>query len=370
MKQNEIDIIYGSSPQSMVLELLKEIQPEQGLEHGARIGIKPNLVVAKPASSGATTSPQLVAGVVEYFQSKGYHNLCILEGSWVGESTSKAFKTCGYVELSAQYGVPLVDLKKDRFQEYQVQEMSLTVCNEVMARTDGGPLDYLINIPVLKGHCQTKLTCALKNMKGCIPDSEKRRFHSLGLHRPIACLNKIIRQDLILVDGMMGDLNFEEGGHPVPMNRILAARDPVLIDSYVASLMGFELNEVPYIQIAEELGVGKSNLTESIIHELNSVQNTPQISKMTGCTEIAEFQKLIEEKDACSACYGSLIHALERLRQGGELGKVKSKLYIGQFFREKYMKGIGIGSCTNCFHQYIPGCPPKAGDIIGFFRGN
>ena len=45
----------------------------------------------------------------------------------------------------------------------------------------------------------------------------------MGLHKPIACLNKAIKQDLIIVDGIMGDLNFEEGGNPVKMNRILAA---------------------------------------------------------------------------------------------------------------------------------------------------
>ena len=45
----------------------------------------------------------------------------------------------------------------------------------------------MINLPVLKGHCQTLITCALKNNKGLIPNAEKRRFHTLGAassHRP------------------------------------------------------------------------------------------------------------------------------------------------------------------------------------------
>ena len=37
------------------------------------------------------------------------------------------------------------------------------ICDSALA------LDFLINDPVLKGHCQTKITCALKNMKGLIP---------------------------------------------------------------------------------------------------------------------------------------------------------------------------------------------------------
>ena len=32
------------------------------------------------------------------------------------------------------------------------------------------------------------MTCALKNLKGCLPDREKRRFHALGLTKPIAAL--------------------------------------------------------------------------------------------------------------------------------------------------------------------------------------
>ena len=40
------------------------------------------------------------------------------------------------------------------------------------------------------------------------------------------------------------------------MNRIMAAADPVLCDAYVAHLMGYELEEIPYIQMAADLGAG------------------------------------------------------------------------------------------------------------------
>jgi Uncharacterized conserved protein len=359
MDRKDIFIIYGSSPQTMVKELLTMIRPEQEIERNARIGIKPNLVVAKPASSGATTAPEIVAGVIEYLTSKGLNNICILEGSWVGQRTPEAFKICGYEAIASRYGVPLIDLQRDSYREYDAAGMKLKICDRAMA------LDYLINIPVLKGHCQTKLTCALKNMKGCIPDSEKRRFHSLGLHRPIACLNKIIRQDLIIVDGLMGDLNFEEGGHPVAMNRILAAKDPVLVDSYVAGLMGFDLTEIPYIQIAESMGAGSADLRKAAIHELNNGASAPKISNFP---KFGGFAKYIEEREACSACYGSLVHALERIREQGGLGKVRSKLYVGQHYRGKCLDGIGIGTCTQSFRHYIQGCPPKARDIIEYLE--
>ena len=60
--------------------------------------------------------------------------------------------------------------------------MELEICREAKS------LDFLINVPVMKGHCQTKITCALKNMKGLLPNREKRHFHAMGLHKPIAHL--------------------------------------------------------------------------------------------------------------------------------------------------------------------------------------
>ena len=125
---------------------------------------------------------------------------------------------------------------------------------------------------MLKAHCQTKLTCALKNLKGCIPDSEKRRFHSQGLHRPIAALNVAIKTDLVVVDGMCGDLTFEEGGNPVPMNRIMVGYDPVLIDAYGAELIGLNPHSIKYITLAEEYGAGSTDVDKAEIIELGHRQ--------------------------------------------------------------------------------------------------
>ncbi|NLM36562.1 MAG: DUF362 domain-containing protein, partial [Firmicutes bacterium] len=173
MEKNRITVVYGENPREMVETLLAELKPETVLRPGAVIGLKPNLVLAKPAGSGATTHPELVEGIIRYFRAKGFTKLVIMESSWVGARTEEAFRVCGYRELAAQYGVELLDLKKDRTMTKATADGLLTVCAVPFA------VDYLINLPVLKAHCQTLLTCALKNLKGCIPDDEKRRFHRL-----------------------------------------------------------------------------------------------------------------------------------------------------------------------------------------------
>ena len=48
----------------------------------------------------------------------------------------------------------------------------------------------------------------------------------------------------------------------------------------------------------------------------------------------------------------------DRLRTSGQLGRINTKLYIGQYYRDKSIdNGIGIGQCTRKCPQYVPGCP-------------
>ena len=227
MKKNEIYIKSGTQYKEMTKELLTQCNlatliPDTDMQ----IGIKPNLVSPSEASWGATTHPEIVAGIIEYLQENGYRKIAVLEGSWVGDKTTEAYEVCGYRELSERYQVPFWDMQKDKGIERDCGGVKLNICERV------ADVDFLINVPVLKGHCQTKITCALKNMKGLITNTEKRRFHAMGLHNPIAHLNAGIHQDFIVVDNICGDLDFEDGGNPVVMNRVWAGMDPVLIDSY------------------------------------------------------------------------------------------------------------------------------------------
>jgi len=348
--------MYGEHPKSMVKTILDRIEFPHSLSPGKLIGIKPNLVLAKPSETGATTDPRLVAGLIEFLQEKGYENIKILESSWVGDKTSRAFEVCGYQKISQQYNVPLVDLKKDEYITRRCNGLELKVCKSILE------VDYLINVPVLKAHCQTKITCALKNLKGCIPDGEKRRFHTQGLHKPIACLNSIIKTDLVIVDGIIGDLTFEEGGNPVQMNRIIMGRDPVLVDSYASELLGFNRFAVEYISMAEKMRVGKGNVEDAKIYEINKDSKPEKILQPS--EKIKHLARWIEEDNACSACYGSLIHSLERLREKGKLDKLKEKILIGQGYKGKPGGQIGVGECTKNATRHIPGCPPRAGDIV------
>jgi uncharacterized protein (DUF362 family) len=357
MERNQIFINYGDQGKMMVKDLLQKIEVEAELQKDDLIALKPNLINATKSDQGATTDPEIVKGAIEYLQQKGFNNLMIIEGSWVGADTDNAFEVCGYQELALGYGIPIYNLKDDNFIKKYYQGLEIEIAEKALAA------DYLINFPVLKGHCQTNITCALKNLKGCISDFEKRKFHRQGLHQPIAYLNKLLKQDLIIIDGIYGDLDFEEGGNPVKMNRIIAAKDPVLVDSYAAALLGYSKTEVEYIEIAAQIGVGSKDLSRAEIAELNKDQG---VEINYSSQKIKKLAAKIEADNACSACYGSLIHALKRIEAKGELTKIDAKIKIGQGYQEKEFSGIGIGSCCSGSESFVNGCPPSARDILDF----
>lgn len=360
MRENQLAVIYGTSSGSMVRRLLERLAPQKDLPLSTKIALKPNLVLAKPSSSGATTTPGVTAGVIEFFQERGYKNICILESSWLGDDTGRAFKVCGYEELSHLYNIPLYDLKRDAAVKKTYRGLSLEVSKRALE------VDYLVNLPVLKAHCQTRITCALKNLKGCIPDREKKRFHSLGLHKPIAYLNKLLPSGLVVVDGLMGDLSYEEGGNPVEMGRIIGGYDPVLIDSYGAYLLGYNPLEIEYIEIAHRMGLGNLYSPETTLNELDRGKKPRHAFKPGKLVD--RLAKFIKEDHACSPCYGSLIHALHRLEEKGGTAGIGGPFYIGRGFTGKEHPGTGIGSCTSRMSRSLPGCPPSACEIIDFIR--
>ena len=80
-----------------------------------------------------------------------------------------------------------------------------------------------------------------------------------------------------------------------------------------------------------------------------------------------KLREMAEEVDSCSACYGYLIPALDRLDKEGLLRGFPEKICIGQGFRGK-SGTVGIGNCTNGFLHNLKGCPPTEEEIYCFLK--
>ena len=378
MNKNELIIIEGRSVADMALELcrrgsLADMIREKCGGGDPLIALKPNLVGPIPASDGATTHPEIAEAVLSYLKKNGFNRIVVMESSWVGDRTSDSLLVTGFGELCRRMDVPFWDLQEDRGSAVDAAGLELNICERVRQ------VDYLINLPVLKGHCQTRMTCALKNMKGCIPSSEKRRFHRMGLHDPIGHLAAAVHQDFIIADVICPDLLFEDGGNPVQLDRMICAADPVLMDAYGSQILALEQEEVSYIRIAAALGAGCPDTSQAEVsfylekreHEQDAgiryiraeVPSLPWNRNPGGM--LIRLREHVDEVDSCSACCGTLIPVLQKLEQEGKLDQIPDKICIGQGYRGK-TGNLGIGNCTSRFCHTLKGCPPTADEMYRF----
>ena len=342
--------VYGNDAHEMTLQLLNASEAFRLVPPGAGVALKPNLVVVGTPENGATTHAGVLSGAIEYFRAHGVSDISIIEGSWVGADTLPAMRRAGYDKVCEKYNVPFYDLKSDATRSVKTPVGKIDVCARAL---DAG---LLVDLPVLKGHCQTAMTCALKNLKGCLPDKEKRHFHAMGLMKPIAALAAILKPRLTIVDSICGDLNFEEGGTPVETNRMYLGTDPVQIDAYGAGLMGLSLSQVEYIGLAEQYGAGCAAFDESDLVNLNAPSDVKTYPKPSGT--VARLTKHVKQDMACSACFANLVRALYATNTSNDVD-----ICIGQGWQGKTFDGLGIGRCCKGARRCVMGCPPSAEQI-------
>jgi uncharacterized protein (DUF362 family) len=368
------------SIKTMVSNCLQDLGGiEQLVPPGSRILLKPNMVVAKPNSSGATTNPLILDALIEHLMQTSPGEIIIGESSEVGCDTMQAYKVTGVYDIAQKWKVTLLDFKKD--QQVYVDVPNGKVLKKVLIAETVRKVDYLINLPILKVHCQTTVTIGMKNLKGCIPDQEKSRFHRLNLHQCIADLNTVVIPDLTIVDATLCSLEWELGGLPVRLNTLLAGKNVLATDIVAASLLGYRIDEVEHLSLAVQAHLGPASLEEiKIISPTKLREVKPdQVTGKETHHQLPELEVL--EKGTCSSCKGALVAAVQRLYK--ERRSPSCIILMGQRAREKEDKIalnlkptkplIGMGQCcswvvSNYQGEQIKGCPVRAEDIYRYLK--
>ena len=118
--------------------------------------------------------------------------------------------------------------------------------------------DRVINLPVVKDHALTRLTCGLKNWYGLLGGT-RARLHQ-QIHQSIADMAAAIRPTLTIVDAtrvmMRGGPTGGRLEDVTRMDTVAAGTDPVALDAWGATLMKLDPRAVSHLEIAEKRGLG------------------------------------------------------------------------------------------------------------------
>jgi len=362
---NTITLTYGTQILKMVQDLMEKTGALDALRRDDTVVIKPNLVASRKDWVGVDTDPRVVEALVKMLKDRGISRITVGDGAGMGNSATKAFSLCGYTEMAKRYGLELIDFEKDRFTKLEVPLAGPFRKLEI-ART-ALECDFLISIPLMKAHFQTLMTCSLKNMKGVMSRSQKTSFHSRGLHKSIVQLATVISPDLILVDGIHGNLTSETGRDPVAIGMMMAGKRPVEIDSLVADILGYAPRDIKHIAYAEDAGLGTTNLEKISVQRLNRPAKEKLFAPPTHYTK--RFECRIQAEGACCTCMGNLIFALERLSEQSLLSR-DQHFMVGQKTRIPSGNSgttIAVGQCAAKRVEadiQIYDCPPTARTIF------
>ena len=158
------------------------------------------------------------------------------------------------------------------------------------------------------------------------------------------------------IAGAFGKAGYHAAVLKYCLEKEVLGTDPVQLDAYGCRLMGLELEQVPYIGLAEGWGAGSAHIAPEDVVRLNQPTAAAEYPAPSG--KVAALTRNVQAKSACSACYASLVRALYNSRP------VREPIAIGQGWKGVAFDGLGIGACCSCASRQVPGCPPTAEAIL------
>jgi len=235
---------------------------ESVVAKGDKVFLKPNFVAPRDSTQGVTTDFAVIRVVAEEVHRCGGIPI-LFETPAIEFNKECVYDVLGVYDFARENGIQIVngslDLIKVPVPGGRVFK-SLKI-PKILYQAK------IINLPKLKTHVVTKMTCAMKNLIGFLPDSGKRSVHIWGVHTTIADICKVFRPVLTVVDA----ITCQEGDGPaygdkINLGLIISGKDIVSVDKVCSQIIGLPWEEVKYIGLldSQENTEGIKVLGESV----------------------------------------------------------------------------------------------------------
>lgn len=253
--------VMGGSPDAMFDLGIQEFGGiESFVRKGQKVLIKPNIAWDVIPELGGNTNPLLVKRIIEHCFKAGAKEVYVFDhtcDNWVN-----TYKNSGIEKIAKAAGAKVVPANSESyFQQVEIPGgvmLKSAKVHELLLETD-----VFINVPILKDHNSTRMTCCLKNTMGIVWD--RGFWHKNNLNQCIAdfalfekkpVLNVIDCYNVMVKNGPQG-VSKED---IVQMKSQILTTDWVAGDAAAAKMLGIEPEKIEYIPIAHKMGLGNMNL--------------------------------------------------------------------------------------------------------------
>ena len=261
--------IKGGEPELMFDEAIKAMGGMQAfVKKGQKVVIKPNIGWDVSPERAGNTNPKLVKRVIQHCLEAGAQEVYVFDNTC--DKWDKCYATSGIEQAVKDAGGKLAPGNTENY--YQTvdipkgKKLKSAKVHELILGSD-----VFINMPVLKSHSSARLTVCLKNHMGIVWD--RGYWHRNDLNQCIADYATYIKQPkLNIVDAYRvmtknGPRGVSEADVSL-MKSLIISPDQVAADTAATKLFGISPDEVPYIGLAEESGVGTTALDKLNVHRI------------------------------------------------------------------------------------------------------
>ncbi|MEZ4221889.1 MAG: DUF362 domain-containing protein [Polyangiaceae bacterium] len=226
------------------------------VSRGDIVAIKPNIGWDRMPVHAANTNPAVVAEVVRLAFDAGAKEVVVTDASC--NEPNRCFQRSGIWRATYALGATVVLPAAHRFREMRMRGDVLDLWPVYTPLVNA---DKVINVPVAKHHNLSKFTAAMKNWYGLL-GGRRNRLHQ-NINVSIADLATFMRPTLTVMDATRVLMrNGPQGGNvddAKDMHQVVAGLDEVAIDAYGSTLIGEKPENVKYLKLGHDRGIGNMN---------------------------------------------------------------------------------------------------------------
>jgi uncharacterized protein (DUF362 family) len=260
--------VKGGEPDVMFDKAIESLGGmKQFVSKGQTVVVKPNIGWDVLPEKAANTNPRLVTRIIEQCFNAGAKDVFVFDhtcDNWV-----KCYKNSGIEKAAKDAGAKVVSGETEGYyQEVSIpngKSLTKAKVHELMLSSN-----VIINVPILKNHDGSRVTVSMKNLMGVVWD--RRYWHRNDLHQCIADFATYCKPSLNVVDAYtVMKTNGPRGtsfDDVATIKSLIISRDMVAADAASAKILGYEPDDVGHIRIADEMKVGKKDLSSLSINRI------------------------------------------------------------------------------------------------------
>ncbi len=260
--------VKGGEPDVMLDKALEVFGGMKSfVKKGQKVVIKPNIGWDVEPDRAADTNPKLVGRLIQHCYDAGAKEVFVFD--FTCDDGKRCYSNSGIERAAKENKATVVPGNVEGYYHRVTVEKGKSLkeaaVHELILNSD-----VFINVPILKHHSSSRLTIGMKNLMGVVWD--RGYWHKNDLHQCIADFSTRIKPTLNIVDAynvlMKNGPRGTSKADVTQMKSLLMSTNIVAVDAAGAKLFGVDPSTIPFINYADELNVGKKDLTKLNIQRI------------------------------------------------------------------------------------------------------